>query len=355
MVTLFRRIREKLIASGSVTKYLLYAAGEILLVVIGILIALQVNNWNEERKNEATIRMIFSEIQQDLLNDIREFDSGIDWYVDQDTLASRMIRGEFSKQNFLNTKNRNMFQAGLNNYVLVQSDRSYELLTEYKDILPANYREVMIQLNSLYEEDQSFLNTIQGQLVDVSTEYLEYTSKEFEWSVDLAEDNITEDVAEYFANSTYHKQRLALWRNRLRNLLTIAYRIKEKSVINYLIIRNVTGDQTRLPELIQEYGISDEPLEANYDGKFYYKNEDGDRIPFALEQEYGLLFWKNLGERSFYFENILLSEVEKDSLIFVGAQDNTLKIIRDSTGQKIRMQLYYRQEETNEYIFSPKE
>ena len=49
MITLFRRIRQKLIDSGSVTKYILYAFGEILLVVIGILIALQVNNWNEER------------------------------------------------------------------------------------------------------------------------------------------------------------------------------------------------------------------------------------------------------------------------------------------------------------------
>ena len=49
MITLFRRIRKRFIESGSMIKYLLYALGEILLVVIGILIALQVNNWNEER------------------------------------------------------------------------------------------------------------------------------------------------------------------------------------------------------------------------------------------------------------------------------------------------------------------
>ena len=66
MITLFRRIRQKLIDSGSVTKYLLYASGEILLVVIGILIALQVNNWNEERKAEAEEQEILQSLVEDL-------------------------------------------------------------------------------------------------------------------------------------------------------------------------------------------------------------------------------------------------------------------------------------------------
>jgi len=48
MFRFFRSIRKKLIEQDNVRKYLLYAIGEILLVVIGILIALQVNNWNEE-------------------------------------------------------------------------------------------------------------------------------------------------------------------------------------------------------------------------------------------------------------------------------------------------------------------
>lgn len=54
MITLFRRLRESLIESGNFRRYLLYAMGEIILVVIGILIALQINNWNENRilKNE---------------------------------------------------------------------------------------------------------------------------------------------------------------------------------------------------------------------------------------------------------------------------------------------------------------
>lgn len=50
MIKFFRNIRKKLIKEGKAANYLKYAIGEIVLVVIGILIALQINNWNEERK-----------------------------------------------------------------------------------------------------------------------------------------------------------------------------------------------------------------------------------------------------------------------------------------------------------------
>jgi len=51
MIKFFRHIRQRMIVENRITKYLLYAVGEIILVVIGILIALQINNWNEGRKN----------------------------------------------------------------------------------------------------------------------------------------------------------------------------------------------------------------------------------------------------------------------------------------------------------------
>lgn len=51
MIKLFRNIRKNLIAEGKTTKYFKYAIGEIVLVVIGILIALQINTWNEENAN----------------------------------------------------------------------------------------------------------------------------------------------------------------------------------------------------------------------------------------------------------------------------------------------------------------
>ena len=52
MLRFFKNIRQQLASENKVMAYLRYAIGEILLVVIGILIALQVNNWNELRKQK---------------------------------------------------------------------------------------------------------------------------------------------------------------------------------------------------------------------------------------------------------------------------------------------------------------
>ncbi|GAB5410291.1 MAG: hypothetical protein BalsKO_26560 [Balneolaceae bacterium] len=69
MLSFFRNIRQKLIEQENVRKYLLYALGEILLVMIGILLALQVNNWNEERINNRNEAFYLSKIEASLRSD----------------------------------------------------------------------------------------------------------------------------------------------------------------------------------------------------------------------------------------------------------------------------------------------
>jgi hypothetical protein len=66
MFKFFRKIRRKLIEREKFRKYIFYALGEILLVVIGILIALQVNNWNEVRKAEREEQVILTSLLEDL-------------------------------------------------------------------------------------------------------------------------------------------------------------------------------------------------------------------------------------------------------------------------------------------------
>jgi len=74
---LFRRIRELLLAEGKTSKYLKYAIGEILLVVIGILIALKINNWNEQQKAKAQTAIYVQNLIDDLNKDIVKYDEAI--------------------------------------------------------------------------------------------------------------------------------------------------------------------------------------------------------------------------------------------------------------------------------------
>ena len=66
MIKFFRKIRYNLMEQNKTGKYLKYAIGEIVLVVIGILIALQINNWNENRKIKQTEVRLLKELKVDL-------------------------------------------------------------------------------------------------------------------------------------------------------------------------------------------------------------------------------------------------------------------------------------------------
>jgi hypothetical protein len=90
MIKFFRRIRQKLVAESKFSKYLIYAAGEIVLVVIGILIALQINNANENRKLRNAEIKILKELVVNLRTDSIDHSGNLEWYV-KSANASRLV------------------------------------------------------------------------------------------------------------------------------------------------------------------------------------------------------------------------------------------------------------------------
>lgn len=72
MIAFFRRIRKNLLSEGKKRKYFKYAIGEIILVVIGILIALQINNWNENQKNKQLETVYLKELLEDFETNLKK-------------------------------------------------------------------------------------------------------------------------------------------------------------------------------------------------------------------------------------------------------------------------------------------
>ena len=74
MINFFRRIRKKLADDNKPLKYMRYAIGEIVLVVIGILIALQINNWNEKRQVQNQVNLQLMNLKTAIQSDIETHD-----------------------------------------------------------------------------------------------------------------------------------------------------------------------------------------------------------------------------------------------------------------------------------------
>jgi hypothetical protein len=101
MIKFFRKIRQRLLTENKFSKYVLYAFGEIILVVIGILIALKVNNWNEERKLDNNVATVLIKLKQDLIADIYYLEDMDSTYRNWDIQANiilNALHGESIKQ-----------------------------------------------------------------------------------------------------------------------------------------------------------------------------------------------------------------------------------------------------------------
>ena len=91
MIKLFRNIRKKLAAENKVMAYLRYAVGEILLVVIGILIALQVNNWNEQRKSNEKFNAVLEQIYTIVDQDVQSLSNFESAFIQQSNIIDSLI------------------------------------------------------------------------------------------------------------------------------------------------------------------------------------------------------------------------------------------------------------------------
>lgn len=82
MIKFFRHFRQRMIKENRVSKYLLYAIGEIVLVVIGILIALQINTWNEQRKFRAQERDLLTQLKSEFESNQAQLEEKMDMRKD---------------------------------------------------------------------------------------------------------------------------------------------------------------------------------------------------------------------------------------------------------------------------------
>lgn len=103
MIRFFRSLKSNLIRNGKIGKYLAYALGEIVLVVIGIILAVQINNWIENERRQDLQVQILREIQKNLEGDLAEVTEELENYMMMKRCDSILIAAEQQHLPFTDT------------------------------------------------------------------------------------------------------------------------------------------------------------------------------------------------------------------------------------------------------------
>lgn len=259
MINFFSKIRKKLAAENKVMAYLRYAIGEILLVVIGILIALQINNWNENRKKENEFRFSLKQLHETISIDQALMTSLTDIYTFQlKMIDSLMNREQSIPDDRLPRIIQSLEYYGVDQLIRYSDQKFRESLIIYN---PANelQNELAEQLFK-YLKDMSFtfgldsdgirnLSTdalLTGYLVDLNIPIVEYSAG------DRFNDFYTDTVYTFFTYSQEQLSRaskLISQENFISNLLTV----KQRKYWGIIACELSEKSSNRLLSLIEQY------------------------------------------------------------------------------------------------------
>lgn len=234
MLHLFRKIRRNGIENGKMKEYLVYAVGEIILVVVGILIALQINNWNEENKNSAFEQEILKQILFNLEKDKNELEIILGNRQKAVVAIDKVIALRPSEYDHDSVKywladiiQFDRFQPLTNAYEVLKS-RGLHLLHD---------EDLRFELGTYYDDKAKSVIENIGDVEEVFKEYwipiAHEEIKSFHWQ----EMAIPYDQETFLANRLYHN----IIKLSKDNHLATAYRISVVLEINYSLQSRING------------------------------------------------------------------------------------------------------------------
>lgn len=212
MLRFFRTIRQRLLSENRFTRYLIYALGEIILVVIGILIALAINNWNSQVIAKKQLRSIYQQIHSDLIRDTSRINQILTNYESKSEMIQNIIDREITASFYdtitpLNFNNCKICRAQTTGY------RDFQPITKGFDQLIGTGTINSINRDSLSDEIYEFYNYFIPNLeesrnsIDQITDENIKSFEQYSWFIDWIENRYNSDYLTFlFESKTYRKQ-----------------------------------------------------------------------------------------------------------------------------------------------------
>lgn len=311
MLHFFRKIRHDLIANSKFYKYFKYALGEIVLVVIGILIALQINNWNEERKNSELFNARLVEIEKELIFNINNAKDIIEFLHPYDSITTIILLDGLKKEYF-ESDSAYMYR-GIPNYCTFKlQDHAFKKLLEIENGLTSKQDSLYQNLVLLYAQDSIYATSeVEKNQLNLYNKVTD-SYEEHEWFLNLllGKPYSKEEISYYLNNST-HKINVAKYANTTLGFFNSNIQSWEKRLLkNYKTIYNYLDELNiqHSDSLLFEY---DAAQYKHYMGVFKPFESDGIKIQKKPSEIVKIELIENKYIWSLYFqgERIVSSEI----------------------------------------------
>lgn len=181
--------------TGKTGKYFKYAIGEIVLVVIGILLALQINNWNESRNKQQNLQNIYATIKTDLLEDIKNIDKLISETAPLEKDYVAIINKTRTKEDFKDCEFCWYVNLGYSDIKL--RNNGISLLLDFNKLNNSSNDSLTIALKNLYNRPVLDIETDMRELRSTNDDYLKTILNNKPWFPELTKTIITDDFIEY--------------------------------------------------------------------------------------------------------------------------------------------------------------
>ena len=218
MIKFFRRIRQRLLSENRFSKYLIYAIGEIILVVIGILIAIQVSNWNDRRKELLGIEQLIDKYEDDLRITIMNANNDIGNSIEVDSLFRRVLSNKVSKADY--QENPRLERLSTWRFTLNPALSNRNKLIEKEEALPVKYASRILgnlRFDFVIGRELDAMNLLR----ESAERNADYLNMNYTWA--RKSDSLSKDAAhDYFLTDEGYKSRLFThWRKAMNNTALI--------------------------------------------------------------------------------------------------------------------------------------
>jgi tetratricopeptide (TPR) repeat protein len=303
MKSLFRKIRLTLLEKNQIGNYFKYAIGEIFLVVVGILIALQINNWNEDRKDKVYKIKVYAQIQQDLQRDTLYISDRIEFYKEKNQRLEEIINREIPKSyydtiNETNYKNCKKCNCDLIFYYnFYYSDKGYQLLKSLNESGNNGNDSISYLILDFYKTYIPLLDSDGKMLNEIMNETIDEFQK-FDWYVDLAYyKTYNKEYLKYIFESEDYRKKCVRYliyskNNYLRDLIeykkyaVVLLELLDKEIFN----KEFYEREKDFTEIIKTKGID---KATEYYNTFKKKKKNKDKLLF-LERTLNVLGYSYL-------------------------------------------------------------